>query len=55
MIINKQKPAQLLGFIFGGPLGPNFELFSENYNVGSVSICLDMKTVKSVLNLSDFF
>ena len=43
------------GFIFSGPLGPYFELFSENYYVGSVSICLDIKTVISVLNLSDFF
>ena len=42
-------------FIFGGPYGPSFELFSENYHVGSVSIYLDMKTIKSVLNLSDFF
>ena len=28
MIINKQKPTQLSGFIFGGPYGPKFELFS---------------------------
>ena len=43
------------GFLFGGPLGPYFELFSENYNVGSVSMYLDIKTVISVLNLSGFF
>ena len=24
------KPTQMSGFLFGGPLGPNFELFSEN-------------------------
>jgi len=26
-----QKPTQRSGFIFGGPLGPYFELFLENY------------------------
>jgi hypothetical protein len=25
--LKKQKPTQLSGFIFGGPLGPKFELF----------------------------
>ena len=25
--LNKQKPTQMSGFFFGGPLGPNFELF----------------------------
>ena len=53
--LNKQNPTHLSGFVFGGPLGPKFELFSENYHVGSASIYLDIKTVISVLNLSDFF
>ena len=26
-VLDKSKPTQLSGFIFGGPLGPYFELF----------------------------
>ena len=28
--INKIKPTQISGFLFGGPLGPSFELFLAN-------------------------